>query len=426
MGSRPPETTASLQFAFRLTCLVLLILFVRSAPADADEQPNIDRDAPITVSDHARELHQSSLVFDGHNDLPWEIRTSFGSSFESAHIDTGQPDMHTDIPRLRAGGVGAQFWSVYVPVDAGYAGSAAHDVLTQIDLVRRMCREYPDTFEMAYTADDVERIHASGRIASLIGMEGGYAIEESLSLLRMFYQLGARYMTLTHSDTLSWADSATDDPQHGGLTEFGEEVVLEMNRLGMLVDISHVSADTMRDALRVSKAPIIASHSSAYAVAQHTRNVPDDVLTGIAENGGVVMVNFFSGYVVPDSARIMQEMFAVRRRLKAEFPDEAEYNRAWEEWRREHPIDAGTIHDVVDHIDHIVRVAGIDYVGLGSDYDGVSKLPAGLEDVSTYPRITQVLIDRGYSDEDIRKILGLNMLRVLREAEEAAGDLTNQ
>jgi membrane dipeptidase len=412
--------------AFRQAFLFLLIVLVGRAPAGADDPQNADRHAPITVSERARELHRSSLVFDGHNDLPWEIRNSFGSSLASAHIDTGQPDMHTDIPRLRAGGVGAQFWSVYVPVDAGYAGTAAHDVLTQIDLVRQMCRAYPETFELALTANDVERIHASGRIASLIGMEGGYAIEESLSLLRMFYQVGARYMTLTHSDTLSWADSATDDAQHGGLTEFGEEVVLEMNRLGMLVDISHVSADTMRDALRVSRAPVIASHSSAYAIAEHSRNVPDDVLRGIADNGGVVMVNFFSGYVVPESARTMQEMFAVRRRLKTEFPDEDDYNRAWEDWRREHPIEAGTIHDVVDHIEHIVRAAGSDHVGLGSDYDGVSRLPFGLEDVSTYPRITQVLLDRGYSDEDIRKILGLNMLRVLREAEEAAGDQTNQ
>ena len=401
-----------------LACALILTGWQTSV--DAEDTQTVDRDAPIIVSDHALELHRSSLVFDGHNDLPWEIRTSFGSSLESAHIDSGQPDMHTDIPRLRAGGVGAQFWSVYVPVDAGYAGTAAHDVLTQIDLVRRMCREYPDTFEMALTADDVERIHESGRIASLIGMEGGYAIEESLSLLRMFYELGARYMTLTHSDTLSWADSATDEPQHDGLTTFGEEVVSEMNRLGMLVDISHVSAETMRDVLRVSNAPVIASHSSAFAIAEHTRNIPDDVLRGLANNRGVAMVNYYSGYVVPSSARIMQEMFDVRRQLKAELSDEEEYDRAWQSWRREHPIEAGTIHDVVDHIDHIVEVAGIDHVGLGSDYDGVSKLPVGLEDVSTYPRVTQLLLDRGYSDEDIRKILGGNMLRVLREAEEAA------
>lgn len=382
-----------------------------------------DRGEPVIVGDEARELHRSCLVFDGHNDLPWEIRTEFGSVLSAAQIDEGQPRMHTDIPRLRSGGVGAQFWSVYVPADSMRKGTAAHDVLTQIDLVRQMCRMYPETFELALTADDVERIHGEGRIASLIGMEGGHAIEDSLALLRMFYELGARYMTLTHSDTLSWADAATDDPQHGGLSEFGEEVVRTMNELGMLVDISHVSPDTMRDAIRVSRAPVIASHSSAFAVAEHPRNVPDDVLELVRDNGGVVMVNFFSGFVVPESAAEMQRMFHVRRELRAKYEDDAEYDRAYKAWQAEHPLKRGTIYDVVDHIDHIVRVAGVDHVGLGGDFDGVSTLPEQLEDVSTYPRITQVLLDRGYGAEDVRKILGGNALRVLRGAERVAREI---
>ena len=391
-----------------------------SADEPTQENHNPDRAAPVIVSAAAMDLHRSSLVFDGHNDLPWEIRTKFGSSFDTADIAQPQPRMHTDIPRLRAGGVGAQFWSVYVPADRAGKGTAAHDVLTQVDLVRQMCRRYPETFELAYTADDVERIHEAGKIASLIGMEGGHAIEESLSLLRMFHQLGARYMTLTHSDTLSWADSATDDERHGGLSEFGEEVVQEMNRLGMLVDISHVSVATMEDALRVSRAPIIASHSSAYAIARHPRNIPDEVLLKLKENGGVVMVNFFSGFVVPESAERMQRMFEVRRELRAKFTDDAEFEAEWNAWKKQHTLAPGTIHDVVDHIDHIAQVAGVDHVGLGSDFDGITTVPAQLEDVAAYPRITQVLLDRGYAPDDVRKVLGGNMLRVMRRAERVA------
>jgi membrane dipeptidase len=411
----------------RVRSIILLALLFASRPlvsfgeAPTKGDPVPDRSVPIVVSPAARELHRSSLVFDGHNDLPWEMRTNFGSSFDTADIAQSQPRMHTDIGRLREGGVGAQFWSVYVPADTAGRGTAAHDVLTQIDLVRRMCARYPDTFELAYTAADVERIHKAGKIASLIGMEGGHAIEESLSLLRMFHQLGARYMTLTHSDTLSWADSATDDARHDGLSEFGEEVVQEMNRLGMLVDISHVSVATMEDALRVSRAPIIASHSSAYAIARHPRNVPDEVLLKFRENGGVVMVNFFSGFVVPESAERMQRMIAVRRELRAKHTDDAEFESAWTAWKKEHVLVPGTIHDVVDHIDHIAKVAGVDHVGLGSDFDGITTVPAQLEDVSAYPRITQVLLDRGYQPDDIRKILGGNMLRVMRDAERAAG-----
>ncbi len=233
----------------------------------------------------------------------------------------------------------------------------------------------------------------------------------------MYYKLGVRYMTLTHSDTLDWADSATDKPKSNGLSDFGEEVVREMNRLGMLVDISHVSAETMKDAIRVSKAPVIASHSSARAVADHPRNVPDDVLKLVKKNGGVIMVNFFSGFVVPEAARLMQDMFAKYREYTKKYPKVEDRRAAWNAWRKEHPIPSGTIHDLVDHIDHIVKIAGVDHVGIGSDYDGVSKLPRQLEDVSTYPYITQELLNRGYNKEQIHKILGGNLLRAMRKAE---------
>lgn len=398
--------------------LGVFVLFATSALAE--DRP------PVVLTDRARELHASSFVFDGHNDLPWEVRTKAGGTWDNADISQPQPRFHTDIPRLKAGGVGAQFWSVYVPSDTRLKGQSAHQVLEQIDLVKRMVKRYPETFALADTADDVEHIRKEGKIACLIGIEGGYAIEDSLSLLRIFRQLGVRYMTLTHSDTLDWADSATDEARHGGLTPFGEEVVLEMNRLGMLVDISHVSPDTMKDALRVSKAPVIASHSSARAVADHARNVPDDVLKLIAENNGVVMTNFYSGFVVPGAVGRMTEWGTVRRKLKAEFPDEQEYKAESAKWWKEHPLPAGTIHDVVDHIDHLVKVAGVDHVGIGSDYDGIETVPKQLEDVSTYPLITQALLDRGYSDDDIRKILSGNALRVLRAADEAAAKLNGK
>src|SRR6185369_5300120 len=361
--------------------------------------------------------HRQCIVIDGHNDLPWVVRTKGGSSFVAKDISKSQPNFDTDIPRLRKGGLGAQFWAAYPPAETAKEKNAAHYTLEQIDLIHRMIRTYPETFELATSADDIVRIHRAGKIASLIGIEGGHAIENSLGLLRMFHSLGVRYMTLTHSDTIDWADAATDTPRHGGLSPFGEEVVQTMNELGMLVDISHVSPDTMKDALAVSKAPIIASHSSAYALAPHPRNVPDDVLKLVAKNGGVVMVNFFSGFIVHESAKQMASMFDVRRKLRAEFPNEVEYDAAYKKWQKEHPMQPGTIHDVIDHIDHIVQVAGIDHVGLGSDFDGVTMLPKQLEDVSTYPLITQALLDRGYSDSDVKKISGENLLRAFREAQ---------
>jgi membrane dipeptidase len=378
---------------------------------------------PVVLTDKAREVHLATFVFDGHNDLPWEMRTKADSSFAKRDIREPQPKMHTDIPRLNAGNVGAQFWSVYVPAETAKKGTALQDTLEQIELVKEMIAKYPDVFEQARTVSDIERIRKEGKIASLIGMEGGHAIENSLENLRRLRKLGAGYMTLTHSDTLGWADSATDKGEHEGLNPFGEEVVREMNRLGMLVDLSHVSDETMKDAIRVSKAPVIYSHSSARAIADHPRNVPDDVLALVKENGGVVMVNFFSGFVVPSSAAKMRQMFAVTRELRAKFPEEADYSRERKKWELANPIDPGSIHDVVDHIDHIVKVAGIDHVGIGSDFDGISTCPKQLEDVSTYPLITQELLNRGYKADDIGKIMRGNILRVMQRAEDVAAEL---
>ena len=375
---------------------------------------------PIVLTDAARGLHRRSLVVDGHNDMPWEIRKQGSSDFSKLDISRPQPTLHTDIPRLREGGVGAQFWSVWVPVDLGYKGQALATTLEQIELVKLMLRRYPETFELALSTDDIERIHAEGKIASLIGVEGGHCIEESLSTLRKLYELGARYMTLTHSDTLSWADSGTDEPKSGGLSPFGVEVVRTMNELGMLVDLSHVSPETMHDALDATTAPVIFSHSSARGVADHPRNVPDDVLARLKETDGVVMVNFFSGFIVPKATNITKQGMAAERKLKSEIDDPERVSREMRRWYRRRPYPRGTIHDLLDHIDHIAKVAGPRHVGLGSDFDGVSVLPEQLDDVSYFPYITQGLLDRGYSQEEIQGILGGNLMRVFRAAEAAA------
>lgn len=372
---------------------------------------------PVSVAPQAVQLHRQSLVIDGHNDLPWQLREKASPSFEALDLNQLQPEFHTDLVRLRKGGVGGQFWSVYVPASTAGRGTALRETLEQIDLVRAMIKHYPKQLELAESADAVTRIRQQGKIACLIGVEGGHSIEDSLQVLRMLYGLGARYMTLTHSDTLSWADSATDEPRHGGLTAFGEEVVREMNRLGMLVDLSHVSAGTMHDALRVSQAPVIFSHSSTRAIADHPRNVPDEVLRRLKSNGGVVMINFYSGYVVPDAARRSVERTRVAAELREQLPDDGQYRRALARWEARHPVPKGTIHDVVDHIDHVVQVAGVDHVGLGSDFDGVDVLPDQLEDVSCFPNITRELLRRGYRPGHIQRILGGNILRVLRSAE---------
>jgi membrane dipeptidase len=409
-----------------LLCLTSGLFFATAAGAQLGPEtgrtagPATTQPGPVVMTAEGWRIHRAGLLIDGHNDLPWQIRTRADSSFDKLDIARPQPELQTDIPRLRQGGLGAQFWVVFVPTETLQTGTATREALEQFELIHRMLKRYPDVFELARTADDVERIHQQGKIASLIGVEGGHMIENSLETLAKFYELGARYMGLTHSETIDWADSCSDEPRNGGLSPFGERVVLEMNRLGMLVDLAHVSADTMRDALRVSKAPVISSHSGAYAVAPNSRNIPDDVLHMIARNGGVVMVVFFSGYIHPEGARAMATYFEEERALKAKYPDEEQFKQAWQRWREQHPIPAGTVHTLVDHIDHIVRVAGIDHVGLGSDYEGARVMPAQLEDVSGYPYITQELLNRGYSEQDIHKIMGANLLRALRQAEQVA------
>jgi membrane dipeptidase len=409
----------------RLFAFVLLacppVLSASLLPAqDEKKTPTTSKRAPVKLTDEALRIHRAALVFDGHNDLPWQFREKNDLSFRTIDLRKVHKDLHTDIPRLRKGGVGAQFWAAYVPASTGKRGIAVRQTLEQIDVIHRMVKTYPDVFEMAATADDVERIRKTGKIASLIGVEGGHSIDESLGVLRTYYTLGVRYMTLTHSETLSWADSATDVARNKGLTKFGEQVVLEMNRLGMLVDISHVSADTMRHALRVTRAPLIASHSSAYALADHPRNVPDDVLKMVKANGGVVMVNFYSGFITPEGARATRKIFDLMRQMQKKYPDIRERRAAWQAWKKEHPFPAGSVHHVVDHIEHIIKVAGIDHVGLGSDFDGITSAPRQLEDVSCYPYITQELLNRGYKKDDIVKVLGHNALRVLRQAEKVA------
>jgi len=385
--------------------------------------PKVFADDPpaVVISERAKKIHTSGYVWDGHNDLPWAARERNDVRFEKIDL-WNEPKLHTDIPRLRAGNVGAQFWSVFVPAKTRQAGTAFQTTMEQIECVNTMVKKYPDVFEIALTASDVERIQKSGKIASLMGVEGGHSIENSLGKLKELFSRGARYMTLTHGDTLDWADAATDKSQSDGLSPFGEEVVREMNRLGMLVDLSHVSPATMSDALNITKAPVIFSHSSALAIADHPRNVPDDILLRVKENGGLVMINFFSGFVVPESATNLKDMFGARRAIDKEFGSDTDAAKnAMLKWKAAHPTIPGDIAIVVEHIHHIAKTAGIDHVGLGGDFDGVDMLPKGLEDVSKYPSITELLLRKGYSESDIHKIMSGNMMRVLKACEAASG-----
>jgi membrane dipeptidase len=374
----------------------------------------------------ARDMLGRFPLIDGHNDLPWALRartTQNGGDLNQVVFDLDAPaeGLHTDLPRLAAGRVGAQFWSVYVPVSlAGASGAgngAVTAVLEQIDLARRMIACYPGSFGLALTADDVEQVFASGRVASLLGAEGGHAIAGSLGVLRMLYALGVRYMTLTHNANVGWADSATDEPQAGGLTGFGRDVVREMQRIGMLVDLSHVSPDTMRDTLDVAGAPVIFSHSSARALCDSPRNVPDDVLARLADNGGVCMVTFVPGFVAQECASWMAGLKAeaARRGLDPRHLDQLFSIKA--EWEQAHPRPGSTLAQVADHIEHVREVAGVEHVGLGGDFDGTDEVTAGLEDVSAYPALFAELLRRGWTEPDCAALAGGNLLRTLRSAE---------
>jgi len=389
-------------------------IFAAGFPADA--QPDF--------AARARALHKESPLIDGHNDYPWALRErDVAGDFNKADITEPVPSLMTDIPRLRRGGLGAQFWSVYVPAEM-QGKDAVRATLEQIDIVHRMTKRWPETFELALTADAAERAFKAGRIGSMIGMEGGHSIDNSMGTLRQLFALGARYMTLTHSQNVPWADSATDTPKLNGLSKFGEEVVREMNRLGMLVDLSHTSPDTMKDALAIAEAPVIFSHSSARAVCNAPRNVPDEVLQMLPKNGGVVMVTFVPGFVSQAVADWNKLESAQLESLRAQSPGNAVAVTAGiERWRAEHPAPRATLQQVADHIDHIRKVAGIDHIGLGGDFDGITQVVQGLEDVSKYPDLTAELLKRGYKDDEVKKVLGLNVLRAWRQAEQVAARL---
>jgi membrane dipeptidase len=363
-------------------------------------------------------------LIDGHNDLPWALRArtrQSGGDLNQVTFDLDAPagGLHTDLPRLAAGRVGAQFWSVYVPVSLARDGAVAA-VLEQIDLARRMIAHYPGSFGLARTADDVEQVFASGRVASLLGAEGGHAIAGSLGVLRMLYALGVRYLTLTHNANVGWADSATDEPQAGGLTGFGRDVVREMQRIGMLVDLSHVSVSTMNDALDVAQAPVIFSHSSARALCDSPRNVPDDVLARLAGNGGVCMVTFVPGFVSQQCADWTAGLKAETARRGLDPKDFDQLLSIKPEWERAHPLPRATLTQVADHVDHVREVAGIEHVGLGGDFDGTTEVTGGLEDVSRYPALFAELLRRGWTEPDCAALAGGNLLRVMRAAESHA------
>jgi membrane dipeptidase len=406
----------------RAAVLLLLVFSTRPfmpAPAAA-QAPTPPPDAALA---HARALLRSTPLIDGHNDLPWEIRRAEGHPMDVAAYDLRvTAPKQTDLARLKQGQVSAQFWSIYIDgemKDSGYARVQ----LEQFDIARRMIARYPDRLALALTAADIERDARRGRIASLLGLEGGHAIENSLGVLRAYYDLGARYMTLTHNVTLDWADAALDSARHGGLTEFGREVVREMNRMGMLVDLSHVSPGVMSNALDVTEAPVIFSHSGARALVDHPRNVPDSILARLPKNGGVVMVSFVPQFVSNEVKAWEDSADAARKVVRQSVADTAERRRRAEEWEAANPPPSATLAQVADQIEHVRKVAGVDHVGIGSDFDGIDHVVVGLEDVSKFPELFAELIRRGWSDADLKKLAGRNLLRVLRQAEATAARL---
>ena len=402
--------------------LIAATLAVMAAPASA--QP-IDPKVKARID---RILMRTPLI-DGHNDIAEQLAENYKRSVEGLASGTDQRSpkpLMTDMARLRQGRVGGQFWSVYI--DGTITGDAAiRETIQQIDIVRRMIDAYPRDLELALTADDIMRIHKAGRIASMIGVEGGRQIGGSLAALRQYYNLGARYMTLTHNQTTEWADSATDEPKFDGLSPFGLTVVHEMNRLGMLVDLSHVSPATMKDAIAASRAPVIFSHSSARALVDHPRNVPDEVLRLLPANGGVVMVNWVPGFISDAVYKWSADQSAEEARLKAlHRASKADVEAGLKAWQAAHPRPATDVRVVADHIEHVAKVAGYDHVGIGADLDGIPYTPTGLEGVQTYPVLFAELIRRGWSDANLAKLAGGNVLRILRRAEAVAASMKNE
>jgi membrane dipeptidase len=393
----------------RAVCRLLGLAFLVAAARP-------DRSTAQDYRAQALRVLKTVPLIDGHNDIPDAIRTRGG--LDSVDFAVPQPKLMTDIPKLRAGGVGAQFWAAYVPVTT--IDSAPHPAvyaLEQIDVIKRLCAKYPRDLAMAYRAADVERNFKAGKISCLIGIEGGHAIENSLGALRMFAALGVRYITLTHWRSLSWATASTDTARRG-LSSFGRDVVREMNRLGIVVDLSHVNDATMSDALRTTRAPIMFSHSSARALTGHARDVPDSILRLVPANGGIVMVNFNPGFV-SEAVRLYEDSMEARARaLRAAGADAASIAESTKVWAARAP--KATLAQVADHIEHIRAVAGVDHVGLGSDFDGITEVPVGLEDVSKFPDLIAELLRRGWSEQDVRKVAGLNALRVLRSTEQVA------
>jgi membrane dipeptidase len=401
----------------KLMTAVLLSFSLCAAAAQPAQDPALIQ---------ARKILKSAILIDGHNDLPWAIRVDKSALGDVAKYDLrGTAPGQTDIARLRAGGVGAQFWSVYVPGEL--TGGMARTQLEQIAIARQVIDRYPDAFQFATTAREVRAAKKAGRIGSMLGIEGGHVIENSLGALRAYHELGVRYMTLTHNVNTEWADAAADLPaKHGGLTKFGEEVVLEMNRLGMLVDLSHTSAGTMDDALRVSQAPVIFSHSNARGVCDVPRNVPDDILKRVTANGGVVMVTFVSGFVDAEVARVTQPIVEEYNRKTRGIDDDAERDRIFDELVSKVTIPKTSVAKVADHIDYIRRIAGVEHVGIGGDFDGNTVWPEGLSDVSMYPNLFAELLRRGWSERELKLLAGENILRVMARAEAVAAQLSQR
>jgi len=401
--------------------LPLVLSFLSFVPATSLIAQNGSSASADKYLARAKHVLSGTPLIDGHNDLPWRIREdSIARGNVDAYDLRKHTPGHTDFDRLKAGMIGAQFWSVYTPGewrDSGYARVQ----LEQIDIARRIIAKYPDRLALALSANDIRREYKAGKLASLLGLEGGHAIENSLGALRAYYDLGVRYMTLTHNVTLDWADAALDSAKHGGLTPFGDSVVREMNRLGMLVDLSHVSPGTMSDALNVTQAPVIFSHSGARALVDVPRNVPDSILRRVTTNGGIVMVPFVTGFVSPDVFRYDESTRPIITDLQAKYgKDTAAITREIKQWRLAHPEPRATLSQVADQIDYVRKVAGVDHVGIGGDFDGISEVVLGLEDVSKYPALFAELARRGWSDADLKKLAGENLLRVFGEAEAVA------